>query len=289
MSTSTTSPGKVSFIILGAMKAATTAMSAHLDRHPDICMCTPKEPHFFALTPDWKSHVDEYHAMFDAKEGTVWGEASTSYTFYPEYLDVPQRIHAYNPGMKLIYCFRDPVERIESDFNHRFVRGYIGNDYKTILFADPSFINRTRYALQLKQFTDVFGREKLHTLKFDEYIRDEQGHMNKILDFLALPRMQLGTLNAQERLKTTGVAYTPAKVKRVTGVLSRPPFAPFYRVAKALFPRKAKDRFLTRTIKEKVRFDPETKQHIWRMVETDMEIIEREYGMDFSSWRKKYE
>ena len=35
------------FVIAGAMRAGTTALAWALGEHPDVFMCTPKEPSFF--------------------------------------------------------------------------------------------------------------------------------------------------------------------------------------------------------------------------------------------------
>ena len=38
---------KVNFIVIGAMKAATTSLDTYLKQHPDIFMTKVKEPMFF--------------------------------------------------------------------------------------------------------------------------------------------------------------------------------------------------------------------------------------------------
>ena len=95
------------FILIGAMKAGTTALYHYLGQHPEIYMSPKKEPQFFAyegwrpdtfqsqtdapdpevrgrLEPHMVSEWDDYRALFSGVDGeTAIGEASTHYLPYP--------------------------------------------------------------------------------------------------------------------------------------------------------------------------------------------------------------
>ena len=47
---------KVDFFIVGAPKAGTTALHAHLDKHPQVCMSSDKEPNYFSYAEIEKQH-----------------------------------------------------------------------------------------------------------------------------------------------------------------------------------------------------------------------------------------
>ena len=80
---------KPNFIIIGAMKAATTSLYTYLKQHPDVFMPANKEPMFFnnfQKTTDFKVHgrttkkittFEEYYALFKgATNEKAIGEAS---------------------------------------------------------------------------------------------------------------------------------------------------------------------------------------------------------------------
>lgn len=82
---------KPNLFIVGAPKCGTTALAEYLDSHPNIFMCRPKEPNYYAnaLTLpgaylDRQSyHVDlqAYLGLFDhaTEDHVILGEASTRY------------------------------------------------------------------------------------------------------------------------------------------------------------------------------------------------------------------
>ena len=83
---------KPNFIIIGAMKAATTSLYTYIKQHPDIFMTKVKEPMFFNNFQQENNYnilgskskkattLEEYLAMFkDAKNEKAIGEASPFY------------------------------------------------------------------------------------------------------------------------------------------------------------------------------------------------------------------
>ena len=68
MDTLNTSPN---LFIVGAAKSGTTSLHNYLNQHPDVFMCTPKEPHFLINNEIGKERIpigicseDEYHNLF---------------------------------------------------------------------------------------------------------------------------------------------------------------------------------------------------------------------------------
>src|SRR5918998_2242905 len=123
------------FLLIGAMKAGTTAFYQLLDKHPQVYMSPNKEPNFFAfegekldfrapsdiegLNRHAVTEIEEYQALFDGVSGEkAIGEASHWYMYKPE---ASGRIKHHLPEAKLIAVLRDPAERAYSEFLH-FVR-----------------------------------------------------------------------------------------------------------------------------------------------------------------------
>ena len=113
---------RIDFMIAGVQKAGTTSMHLALRQHPKVRMSRPKEMHYFDRGPHPKSEVDHrsYHARGwgDAgfSEDLLYGESTPKYALALPKGRVPflPRIRAYNPKIKLIFIFRNPVDRLHS-------------------------------------------------------------------------------------------------------------------------------------------------------------------------------
>jgi hypothetical protein len=98
---------RVEIVIGGVQKAGTTSLFRYLQAHPALLApLRAKELHFFddeAL--DWSEpNYELLHGAFgDAGANRKAYEATPIYLFWPPSL---QRIHSYNPKMKLIFLFR---------------------------------------------------------------------------------------------------------------------------------------------------------------------------------------
>jgi len=88
------------FIIIGAMKAATTSLHYYLNLHPQISMSREKELNFFVKKQNWRKGIAWYKSNFNSKEQLA-GEASPNYTNFPFFKGVPERMHAVVPDIKL--------------------------------------------------------------------------------------------------------------------------------------------------------------------------------------------
>ena len=53
------------FIIIGAMKCATTSLHDQLAAQSGIFMSTPKEPNFFSDDDAWRRGLDWYWGLFE--------------------------------------------------------------------------------------------------------------------------------------------------------------------------------------------------------------------------------
>ena len=104
---------RVDFMMIGAQKAGTTSLAAQLAAHPQICFCREKEPGYFHKTDDWTAGLDQYHSLYSPTPGQLCGEASTYYTFFPEFCETHKRLYDYNPALKLIYVVRQPVHVVD--------------------------------------------------------------------------------------------------------------------------------------------------------------------------------
>jgi hypothetical protein len=177
------------WIIIGAMKAATSSMHQWLSLHPQVAVSTPKELNFF-IEPNFTNRgLDWYRQQFsDPPDAVVAGESSVNYTKRHHFPGVPERMAAVVPGVKLIYILRDPLERIESGYVHNAASGVERASFDdAIRHPDTSPIVQTsRYWHQLQDYLEYFPREQIRVMSYDTVERDPVGSVSSVLEFLGL-------------------------------------------------------------------------------------------------------
>lgn len=172
-------------LVVGAMKAGTTALHDQLAQHPAVYMSAVKETDHF-LRPDAAERLDEYAAHFaSAGEALVVGESSPNYTKREAFEGVPERIAAALPDPRFVYLVRDPIERIRSHYQH-----HLAQRGRWMSFADAAlyegFVAPTRYGHQIRPYLDAFGPERV-LIMTSEHLRDQPAAaMEAVWEFLGI-------------------------------------------------------------------------------------------------------
>ena len=173
-------------IIIGGLKCGTTSIHHYLGLHPEIHMSKPKELNFFVEELNWDLGLDWYESRFD-DQFPVSGESSPHYTNRPRFNGVAQRIHENCPDVRLIYMVRDPISRILSHWVHATGAGYETRDFvETLALPDSSYIERSKYWMQLGPYLELFDRDRIEVISQEELSRDREGTMRKAFTFLGV-------------------------------------------------------------------------------------------------------
>ena len=195
------------FFIVGAPKCGTTALAQYLARHPDIYM-PQKEMHFFGSDLDFKRQfyrrdLKSYLAEFNRWNGqSRTGEASVWYLFSRQ---AAAEIKAFNPEASIIILLREPASMLYSLY-YQFL--FDGNEYlpsfEEALEAEhdravgrrigrlaylPSALAYRSTALftdQVRRYFDIFGRERVHVIIYDDLAADTARTYRDTLDFLGV-------------------------------------------------------------------------------------------------------
>lgn len=167
------------FIVIGAIKAATTWASFQLQHHPRIFMPGP-EPHFFST--EYHRGRNWYLSWFkDAAPDQIVGEKSADYLAHPE---APRRIADLLPHVRLIAQLRNPVDRAYSDYCMLFRRGEVSANLKQYLRNvngyGARFLEGGLYGRHLARFLDHFPREQMLIVLHDEIRRDPEAAVAKV-------------------------------------------------------------------------------------------------------------
>lgn len=190
------------FFIVGAPKCGTSSMDDYLNRHPQIVIPGPKEMHFFGsdLEIQRRMKKDEYLAHF-AKAGREQrvGEDSVWYLISKR---AAAEIHEVCPDARIVIMLRNPVEMLPS-LHSQFLFNTNENltDFESALNAEEDRKNGVRtehahfvqglfyretvqFAQQVKRYFDVFGRERVHVVIFDEFTSNTPDIYRETLRFL---------------------------------------------------------------------------------------------------------
>jgi hypothetical protein len=174
-----------SFFIIGAMKAATSTLWEQLTVQPGIFLCTPKEPNFFSDDDQYSKGIEYYRNLFvNAEQEDIVGEASTHYTKLPTYPDTIDRLSQDIKDPKFIYIIRHPVDRLISHYIHEWSQGIISCDIDQAVSEFTELIEYSCYYKQIRPYIDLFGKNKILLVFFDQLKNNSQSELERICYFL---------------------------------------------------------------------------------------------------------
>ena len=171
------------FVIIGAMKSATSTLYEQLQRQPGIFLPELKEPNFFS--DQYARGWDWYAGLFaEARASDIVGEASTHYTKLPTYPETVSRMWDHLPDAHLIYVMRDPIDRLVSQYIHQWSEGEIHCGLNEAVALHPELLAYSCYARQLRPYIEAFGKDAILPVFFDRLIQDPQGELERVCSFI---------------------------------------------------------------------------------------------------------
>ena len=215
-------PDRVRFIIPGAPKAGTTAMSWFLAQHPDICIPPKKELNFFVRSNRYRQGLrngyrDYHDAFVNYRPGQLAGEASTHY--------LPSRVfarrsHRYNPDLKLICLLRNPIDRAYSNYimerdrgerwsfgraiRHERLRCLLYRNRRRLRSHPYSYVRRGLYAPQIRRLLRNFPREQVLIVLTDDLQDHHERVLREVYAFLGVRQV-----NPPPRARVFAADYDP--------------------------------------------------------------------------------
>ena len=196
----------ISFAVVGVQKAATTTFYQSLAQHPQIVGGPQKEMRYFIDDQqDWSQPDYSTYRRPLLHGGEIAGDATPAYLFWPQAME---RMRHYNPQMRLIACFRDPIERAFSQWGmerRRHPRWYPDLPRSIELYADDpvptkppegstsrflqlALFARGLYGMQLERGLSVFPRDQWLMFEFKQMLSDIPDHLDRTTDHLHIDR-----------------------------------------------------------------------------------------------------
>lgn len=182
-------------IIAGVPKAATTSFFKYISEHPQVCPANRKETYFFARDFDYK-HICQYEETREGFEqyflhctkSNLLRVEATPYTLYAS--DAARKINLMLPNSAVLFILRDPISRLFSDYQFHFQREHPSAAKPFEAFVNrqleikggrvPNLVELGRYMYYLPNFLEVFGRERVFILFFEEFTNQQEAEMGKI-------------------------------------------------------------------------------------------------------------
>lgn len=172
----------VDFIFVGPSKTASTWIYEALRSHPGLFVPVSKDIYFFDKYYD--KGIGWYEDFFKgAPAGALCGELSHDYFSSRAAI---QRIHAYNSGIKLICCLRNPFDRAYSSYLHLVRVGLFSGSFTAALSELPFIVDEGRYCTNLRRIFSLFDRESVLILDFDELEANPELFVRRIFSFLGV-------------------------------------------------------------------------------------------------------
>jgi Sulfotransferase domain len=285
------------FLLLGAMKAGTTAVFYGLRQHPEIYVSSVKEPHFFSYLgverPPRAHHVtrlEDYERLFDdAGDALAIGECSPSYISHPR---AAERIRSIVPDARLVAILRDPADRAFSHYQHRLQIGrehhpdflkaiddYEATGAETGM-AWSTYLECGFYGRHLRRFLALFDAGQLHWILYDDFRKQPLEVLSDLFRFLGVDptfesKMQWYWRSGQPRSR------------RLFDLINQPPPA-LSKVVRRMLPQELRIRVQVAVHNRNlVRAEPmsrEQRQHLIAIYRDDILELQDLLHRDLSVW-----
>ncbi|MGY1987910.1 sulfotransferase family protein [Blastococcus sp. SYSU DS0669] len=291
------------FLVIGAARSGTTALTSFLGEHPDVFVSTPKEPHFLAFpggAPVFTGLGDDdlvnrtavreeesWRALFDGRAEPRLGEGSVTTLAHPGSA-IPAIERCCAPGCRLVVMLRDPVDRAFSSWLYLRSRGYDAGTFEECLAAEEErtragwshmwqLARLSRYAEQLAPFTAAFG-DRLLVVVQEEFSADPAGHLRRVLEFLEVdPSVPI---DPTRRVNASGLPRSRA-VTAAQNVLRRSPA--LRRLVTAAVPQRQRERVRAANLAPTT-IDPATRAGLAASFADDVGALQDLLGRRLTAW-----
>lgn len=201
------------FLLAGAPRSGTTALTRYLEQHPQIGVCRPKEPHYLALRARGATFTgpgdditinanstldhDSYAGMLDEARtvASIVGDGSvTGLYLWPDVATSLDDEFVGEP--RIVLMLRNPVDRAYSSFLYQRQRGFEECDsFGEALERETQrrenghqhmwhYRACSRYAEQIERLLADVPRSRVGVFIFEDFQADPQQVANDVATFL---------------------------------------------------------------------------------------------------------
>ncbi len=291
------------FLVIGAARSGTTALTSFLGEHPDVFVTSPKEPHFLAFpggAPRFVGVGDDdlinriavrdeqtWRDLFGGRSEQRRGEGSVTTLAYPD-ASIPAIEQFCAPDCRLVVMLRDPVDRAFSSWLYLRSRGYDAGSFEECLAAEEErtragwshmwqLTRLSRYAEQLAPFVAGFG-DRLLVVVQEEFAADPSGQLRRVLEFLDVdPDVDI---DPSRQVNAAGLPRSRA-VTSALNTLRRSPS--LRRVVTAVVPQRQRERIRSANLDRRT-MDPATRARLVTALADDVRDLQELLGRRLTVW-----
>ena len=177
------------FLIIGSAKSGTSTLYEDLALHPELHLPDDKEPDILEIARNDADARELYRRHFaKAKPGQLCGDGSTFYAMLPDrkaVADMARRV--CGDAARIVYIVRDPVERIVSHLAHDVAVARLpADDGDAAVLNEPRFIAWSDYPMQLRQWIEAFGADRILLIRFEHYIANRHTVASEVAAFVGV-------------------------------------------------------------------------------------------------------
>jgi hypothetical protein len=275
-------PIRPTFLFIGADRCGSKWLHNIVQQHPDCHTPPIADPYFF--DKNYHRGLDWYSNLFAGAPTQVRaiGEFSHDYIHSPA---AALRIAAILPDVKLLASLRHPIERTFSSYASAYSAGVIRMPFAQALDEVPMLVGNSMYADKLKVYFDLFPREQIKVLIFDDLEADPRAFAAQAFDFLDLPAVdeidygQRMSVLSKPRWPLAGaMTKLGANSLRALGCVSLLGQLKSNLRFRALFYRPYK-------LSDKPQADPDSRKRLRDVFAPQVDALEALLGRDLSHWR----
>ncbi len=207
------------FVCMGFQKCGTTTLYELLEQHPGVALCRDvKEPMYYrvpvasVIGGGKRYYKKRYFGHLSPADSRILGEANAGLTFS----GCAKKLKKNLPSdTKLIFMFRDPIERSYSAYKYFLARGFLPKDvwefdkenghgagfdfYVRSVLDSPKernqimkkrlkylVLSQSNYGTCIKEYTDFVEDARIRFVLFEEFVKDEQAACRALYEFIGV-------------------------------------------------------------------------------------------------------
>jgi len=258
-------------------------------------MSVEKELYFFDAdlwaNQSWAPSLREYLKCFVAAgDRKKIGEATPSYLRSQR---APKVIKTFSPQAQIIIMLRNPADVMHSLHSQGLRYGTESiSDFEAALEADARRTGRelqgyrefTNYPEQVQRYFELFGRESVHTIIYDDLQKNSAAVCQDVLRFL---RVGLDFAAAFPQVNSN----RQVRNFHLWAILREPP-RPLRKISRALTPHWLRSRIShglqnsNLAVRARPPMDPELRQRLQEEFKPKLEQLSKLLGRDLSGWQE---
>lgn len=270
-------PWHPDFLVIGAVKAATTWIQMRLQDNPQVFVPDP-EPHYFSTGFDLGE--DHYRSFFENRPSSarVVGEKSADYLAHPF---AAQRVAAMLPHARLVVQLRNPVDRAYSDYKMFYRRGTLTGQPEDYLSSPdnpfPRFLEDGRYGRHLTRWLDLFPRDQILVYLYEDVDSQPRQIVDAVSRHIGVDPVFRAEM-ARQRENNSRAAILPLPLRKALS-----PLKEIVRPLRGTSMFEGARSVLAREITYPP-LPPSLRERLTEFYAPDIELLERICGVDLGRW-----